>query len=65
METYKFELIHADNAQQITHVVSSKFKALLLSSVVDSFVEFAVECGFDKKAVLNVLQARIDEEAAV
>jgi hypothetical protein len=65
METYKFELIHADKAQQITHVVSSRFKALLISSVVDSFLEFTVGCGFDKKAVLNVLQARIEEEASV
>lgn len=61
METYKFELIRADASQQITDVMSSRFKAMMPASVVDNFCDFMVGCGFDKKALYAAMQMRIDE----
>ena len=62
METYKFELIRADASQQITDVMSSRFKAVVPASVVDNFCDFMVGCGVDKKALYEAMQMRIDAE---
>jgi hypothetical protein len=62
METYKFQLIRADEAQQITHVVSTKFQALTVLSLLREFVDFMAGCGFDRGAVLRCMQDLIDDE---
>lgn len=62
METYKFELVRADEAQQITHVVTTKFQALTVLSLLREFVDFMAGCGFDRGAVLRGMQDLIDEE---
>lgn len=62
MDNYKFELIRADDAQQITYSMTSKFQALLAEELVGAFVDFAAGCGFYKKSLYDAMQARIDEE---
>lgn len=62
METYKFELVRADEAQQITHVVTTKFQALTILVLLREFVDFMAGCGFDRGAVLRCMQDLADEE---
>ena len=40
MENYKFELIRADESQQITHVVTNSFQAVTVDELLDGFVDF-------------------------
>ena len=63
MDNYKFELIRADESQQISHTIIHKFEALLASELVDAFVDFAAGCGFFKESLYGAMQARIDESA--
>lgn len=60
MEMYKFELIRADESQQIEHVVTHKFRALLASSVVADFVDFMLGCGFAREAVVAAFAEHVD-----
>ena len=62
MDNYKFELIRADEAQQITYSMTNKFKALVANELVRAFVDFAAGCGFYKKSLYDAMQACIDEE---
>lgn len=61
MDNYKFELIRADESQQITSTIIHKFEALLASELVDAFIDFAAGCGFFKESLYAAMQARIDE----
>jgi len=63
MDNYKFELIRADESQQITNTIIHKFEALLASELVDAFVDFAAGCGFFKESLYAAMKARIDEAA--
>lgn len=62
MDNYKFELIRADESQQITFSVSTKFEAYTAVQLIDAFVDFVSGCGFDKHGVMRAMEARIDEE---
>ena len=61
MENYKFELIRADESQQITYVVTNRFEAITADQLLDGFVDFAAGCGFASEALLNSMQRRIEE----
>ncbi len=61
MENYKFELIRADEAQQITYAVTNRFEAITTDQLLDGFVDFAAGCGFAREALLNSMQRRIEE----
>lgn len=61
MDNYKFELIRADESQQITHTFSNKFVALQALELVDAFIDFTAGCGFHKKSLYDAMQRRIDE----
>ena len=61
MENYKFELIRADEAQQITYIVTNRFEALMADQLLDGFVDFAAGCGFAREALLSSMQRRIEE----
>jgi len=63
MDNYKFELIRADESQQITNTIIHKFEALLASELVDAFIDFAAGCGFFKESLYAAMKARIDEAA--
>jgi hypothetical protein len=62
MDNYKFELIRADEAQQITYSMINKFQANFAEELVEAFVDFASGCGFYKKSLYQAMQRRIDEE---
>ena len=62
MDNYKFELIRADEAQQITYSMINKFQANFADELVDAFLDFAAGCGFYKKSLYEAMRARIDEE---
>jgi hypothetical protein len=61
VENYKFELIRADESQQITYVVTNRFEAITADQLLDGFVDFAAGCGFAREALLNSMQRRIEE----
>jgi hypothetical protein len=62
MENYKFELIRADESQQITYVVTNRFEAITADQLLDGFVDFAAGCGFSSAALVSSMQKRVDEE---
>lgn len=61
MENYKFELIRADESQQITFVVTNRFQAVTADQLLGGFVDFAAGCGFAREALLNTMQRCIEE----
>lgn len=64
MNMYKLELIRADDAQQITYAVTTKFQACEAQQLVDGFIDFASGCGFHKNSLMDAMQLRIDEEVS-
>jgi hypothetical protein len=65
VENYKFELIRADESQQITFVVTNRFQAVTAvtaDQLLDGFVYFAAGCGFAREALLNSMQRCIEED---
>ena len=60
MDNYKFELIRADQSQQIVYCISNKFEALTADQLVEAFVDFSSGCGFHKKSLYNAFERSID-----
>lgn len=51
MDQFKFELIRASAAQEILDTKSAKFTAITAQALVDSFVDFASVCGYQKESL--------------
>jgi len=63
MDKYKFELIRASQAEEITHSVSVKFEVLTAQELLEAFVDFARGCGFYGASVITAMERFIDENS--
>jgi hypothetical protein len=61
MERFKFEMIRANEADEITYSVSTKFTALLADEIVSAFVDFVSGCGFSKEAIIDAFEQYSDQ----
>jgi hypothetical protein len=62
MDHFKFELIRASAAQEITHSRSTKFAAVTATELVDAFIDFALGCGYYRESLVEVFAEYIDDE---
>jgi hypothetical protein len=62
MDHFKFELIRASAAQEITHSRSTKFAAVTASELVDAFIDFALGCGYYRESLVEAFAEYIDDE---
>jgi hypothetical protein len=62
MDHFKFELIRASAAQEITHSRSTKFAAVTATELVDAFIDFALGCGYDRESLVETFAEYIDDE---
>jgi hypothetical protein len=61
MDKYKFELIRASEAEEITHSVSVKFEALTATELLEAFVDFARGCGFYGISITTAMERFLDD----
>jgi hypothetical protein len=61
MDHFKFELIRASAAQEITHSRSTKFAAVTAVELVDAFIDFALGCGYERDVLTDAFAAYIDD----
>ena len=60
MERFKFEMIRANEAEEITYSVSTKFTALVAAEVVSAFVDFVSGCGFSRETIVGAFEKYSD-----
>jgi hypothetical protein len=53
MDHFKFELIRASAAQEITHSRSAKFAADSAAELVDAFINFALGCDYEREELAD------------
>jgi len=53
MDHFKFELIRASAAQEITHSRSAKFAAVTATELVDAFINFALGCDYEREELAD------------
>jgi hypothetical protein len=58
MDHFKFELIRASAAQEITHSRSAKFAAVTATELVEAFADFALGCGYQRESLADALAAQ-------
>jgi hypothetical protein len=57
MDHFKFELIKASAAQEIMHSKSAKFTSITAQELVNSFVDFASGCGYQRESLVEAFGA--------
>ena len=62
MDHFKFELIRASAAQEITHSRSTKFAAVTASELVEAFADFALGCGYQRESLAEAFAEFTDDE---
>ena len=62
MDHFKFELIRASAAQEITHSRSAKFAAMTATELVDAFIDFTLGCGYYRESLVEAFEEYIDDE---
>ena len=62
MDNFKFELIRANKAQEITYCMNTKFQAVTAQGLVDAFVDFASGCGYQKEDLKEAFEVHIEED---
>jgi len=62
MDHFKFELIRASAAQEITHSRSTKFAAVTATELVDAFIDFALGCGYYRESLAEAFAEYIYDE---
>lgn len=60
MERFKFEMIRANEGDEITYSVSTRFSALTAPELVGAFVDFVSGCGFHKDSIIQAFQEFAD-----
>ena len=61
MDHFKFELIRASAAQEITHSRSAKFAAVTATDLVDAFINFALGCEYGREELAEAFAEFIDD----
>jgi hypothetical protein len=61
MDHFKFELIRASAAQEITHSRSAKFAAVNATDLVDAFINFALGCDYEREELAEAFAEFIDD----
>jgi hypothetical protein len=61
MDHFKFELIRASAAQEITHSRSAKFAAVTAAELVDAFINFALGCEYGREELADAFAEFIDD----
>ena len=61
MDHFKFELIRASAAQEITHSRSTKFAAVTATELVEAFADFALGCGYQRESLADAFAAFTDD----
>ena len=61
MDHFKFELIRASAAQEITHSRSAKFAAVTATELVDAFINFALGCEYGREELADAFAEFIDD----
>ena len=61
MDHFKFELIRASAAQEITHSRSAKFAAVTATELVDAFINFALGCEYEREELADAFAEFIDD----
>jgi hypothetical protein len=61
MDHFKFELIRASAAQEITHSRSAKFAAVTATELVDAFINFALGCDYEREELADAFAEFIDD----
>ena len=62
MDHFKFELIRASAAQEITHSRSTKFAAVTASELVEAFADFALGCGYQRESLADAFAEFTDDD---
>jgi hypothetical protein len=62
MDHFKFELIRASAAQEITHSRSTKFAAVTAAELVEAFADFALGCGYQRESLADAFAEFTDDE---
>lgn len=62
MDTFKFELIRANAAQEIIYCMNTKFLAATAGDLVAAFVDFASGCGYQKKSLIEAFEVLAEED---
>jgi hypothetical protein len=61
MDHFKFELIRASAAQEITHSRSTKFAAVTATELVDAFINFALGCEYGREELAEAFAEFIND----
>jgi hypothetical protein len=61
MDHFKFELIRASAAQEITHSRSAKFAAVTATELVEAFADFALGCGYQRESLADAFAEFADD----
>ena len=59
MDHFKFELIRASAAQEITHSRSAKFATESAAELVDAFINFALGCEYEREELADAFAKSI------
>jgi hypothetical protein len=62
MDHFKFELIRASAAQEITHSRSTKFAAVTATELVEAFADFALGCGYQRESLADAFAEFTDDD---